>query len=81
MPGVLIVEAMAQAAGVLGAEPDSEPEEKLVFLAMIEQARFRKPVVPGDQMRIEVVFLKLKPSVAKIHGIATVDGVVVAEPT
>jgi len=54
-------------------------DEKLVFLAMIEQARFRKPVVPGDQMRIEVVFLKLKPSVAKIHAVATVDGVVVAE--
>lgn len=79
MPGVLIVEAMAQTAGVLVLNRIKNRAEKLVFLAMIEQARFRKPVVPGDQMRIEVVFLKLKPSVAKIHAVATVDGVVVAE--
>ncbi|MEO8127612.1 MAG: 3-hydroxyacyl-ACP dehydratase FabZ [Bryobacteraceae bacterium] len=79
MPGVLIVEAMAQAAGVLVLNRIKNRDEKLVFLAMIEQARFRKPVVPGDQLRLEVIFLKLKPSVAKIHAIATVDGVVVAE--
>lgn len=79
MPGVLIVEAMAQTAGVLVLNRIQNRSEKLVFLAMIEQARFRKPVVPGDQLRIEVVFLKLKPSVAKIHAVATVDGVVVAE--
>jgi 3-hydroxyacyl-[acyl-carrier-protein] dehydratase len=79
MPGVLIVEAMAQAAGVLVLNRIQNRDEKLVYLAMIEQARFRKPVVPGDQLRIEVVFLKLKPSVAKIHGIATVNGAVVAE--
>lgn len=79
MPGVLIVEAMAQTAGVLVLNRIKNRAEKLVFLAMIEQARFRKPVVPGDQLRIEVVFLKLKPSVAKIHAVATVDGVVVAE--
>lgn len=79
MPGVLIIEAMAQTAGVLVLNRIKNRAEKLVFLAMIEQARFRKPVVPGDQLRIEVVFLKLKPSVAKIHAVATVDGVVVAE--
>lgn len=79
MPGVLIVEAMAQAAGVLVLNRIKNREEKLVFLAIIEQARFRKPVVPGDQMRIEVTFSKLKPSVAKIHGIAMVDGAIVAE--
>lgn len=79
MPGVLIVEAMAQAAGVLVLNRIKNREEKLVFLAIIEQARFRKPVVPGDQMRIEVTFSKLKPSVAKIHGVATVDGAIVAE--
>ncbi len=79
MPGVLIVEAMAQTAGVLVLNRIQNRAEKLVFLAMIEQARFRKPVVPGDQLRIEVVFLKLKPSVAKIHAVATVEGVVVAE--
>jgi len=79
MPGVLIIEAMAQAAGVLVLNRIPNRSEKLVYLAMVEQARFRKPVVPGDQMRIEVVFLKLKPSVAKIHAVATVDGAVVAE--
>jgi 3-hydroxyacyl-[acyl-carrier-protein] dehydratase len=79
MPGVLIIEAMAQAAGVLVFNRIQNREGKLVYLAMIEQARFRKPVLPGDQLRIEVVFLKLKPSVAKIRGVATVDGAVVAE--
>src|SRR5216684_7763828 len=56
MPGVLIIEAMAQVAGVLVLNRISNRKEKLVFLAIIEQAKFRKPVVPGDQMRIEVVF-------------------------
>jgi beta-hydroxyacyl-ACP dehydratase FabZ len=79
MPGVLIVEAIAQAAGILVLNRLKDRNEKLVFLAMIENARFRKPVIPGDQLRLEVIFHKLKPSVAKIHGIATVNGVVVAE--
>ncbi|HUS08784.1 MAG TPA: 3-hydroxyacyl-ACP dehydratase FabZ [Bryobacteraceae bacterium] len=79
MPGVLIVEAMAQVAGVLVLNRIPNRAEKLVFLATIEQARFRKPVVPGDQLRIEVKFSRLKPSAAKIHGEATVNGVVVAE--
>jgi len=78
MPGVLIVEAMAQVAGVLVLKRMENRDEKLVFLATIEQAKFRRPVAPGDQLRVEVKFLKLKPSVAKIHGEATVDGVVVA---
>jgi 3-hydroxymyristoyl/3-hydroxydecanoyl-(acyl carrier protein) dehydratase len=78
MPGVLIVEAMAQVAGVLVLNRMENRKEKLVFLATIENAKFRKPVVPGDQLRIEVKFLKLKPSVAKIQGEATVDGAVVA---
>jgi beta-hydroxyacyl-[acyl carrier protein] dehydratase FabZ len=79
MPGVLIVEAMAQVAGVLVLNRIPNRAQKLVFLATIEQARFRKPVVPGDQLRIEVKFHRLKPSAAKIHGEATVNGVVVAE--
>ena len=79
MPGVLIIEAMAQVAGVLVLNRLPNRAQKLVFLATIEQAKFRKPVVPGDQLRLEVKFLKLKPTVAKIHGEATVDGVVVAE--
>lgn len=78
MPGVLIVEAMAQTAGVLvlkelGGRP------KAVFLASVDQAKFRRPVVPGDQLRIEMKVIKRKASVAKVSGQVTVDGQVVAE--
>lgn len=79
MPGVLIVEAMAQAAAVLVMSRLEDPQSKIVFFASISEAKFRKPVVPGDQLRIEVDFLKLKPTVAKIQGKALVDGAVVAE--
>ena len=79
MPGVLIIEAMAQVAGVLVLNRMPDRDRKLVFLATIENAKFRRPVVPGDQLRIEVKFLRLKPSVARIHGIATVDGNIAAE--
>ena len=79
MPGVLIIEAMAQTAGVLVLHRMQDRDSKLVFLATIEEAKFRRPVVPGDQLRLEVTFLKLKPSVAKMQCIATVDGVKVAE--
>jgi 3-hydroxyacyl-[acyl-carrier-protein] dehydratase len=79
MPGVLIIEAMAQTAGVLVLHRMQDRESKLVFLATIEEAKFRKPVVPGDQLRLEVTFLKLKPSVAKMQCTATVDGAKVAE--
>jgi 3-hydroxyacyl-[acyl-carrier-protein] dehydratase len=77
MPGVLIVEAMAQVAGVLVLK-ELGPQAA-VFLAAIEQAKFRRPVVPGDQLRIEMKVRKRKASVAKMYGTATVDGVVVAE--
>jgi 3-hydroxyacyl-[acyl-carrier-protein] dehydratase len=79
MPGVLIVEAMAQVAGVLVLRKLDDRQKKLVLLASIEQAKFRKPVVPGDQLRIEMKVDKWKATVAKMHGQATVDGVVVAE--
>lgn len=79
MPGVLIVETMAQVAGVYVLSRLPEPDKKIVFLAGIEEAKFRRPVVPGDQLRIEVKFLKLKPSAAKIQAVATVDGAVAAE--
>ena len=79
MPGVLIVEAMAQVAGVLVLKQIPDRENKLVLLATIEQAKFRRPVRPGDQMRIEMKLTKRKASIAKMHGVATVDGAVVAE--
>ena len=79
MPGVLIVEAMAQTAGVLVLKNIPERESKLVLLVAIENARFRRPVVPGDTLRLEMSVLKRKASVAKMAGRATVDGQVVAE--
>ncbi|HYO81705.1 MAG TPA: 3-hydroxyacyl-ACP dehydratase FabZ [Bryobacteraceae bacterium] len=79
MPGVLIIEAMAQVAAVFVLSRVPDPASKIVFFASIAEAKFRKPVVPGDQLRIAVEFLKLKPSVAKVRGVATVDGAVAAE--
>ncbi len=78
MPGVLIVEAMAQVAGVLVLSSLAS-KQKVVFLASIDNAKFRRPVVPGDQLRIEMKVGRRKASVAKMYGTATVDGVVVAE--
>ena len=79
MPGVLIIEAMAQAAAVLVLNRVEDRENKIVFFASINEAKFRRPVVPGDQLQVEVTFLKLKPSVAKVQGRATVEGQLVAE--
>jgi beta-hydroxyacyl-ACP dehydratase FabZ len=79
MPGVLIVEAMAQTAGVLVLKSIPDRDKKLVLLVAIENAKFRRPVVPGDQLRLEMAVIKRKASVAKMAGKATVDGVVVAE--
>jgi len=81
MPGVLIVESMAQVAGVLVLSQIEDRKKKLVLLASIEEAKFRKPVRPGDQLRIEMKVVKRKASIAKMSGVATVDGVVVAEAT
>jgi beta-hydroxyacyl-ACP dehydratase FabZ len=79
MPGVLIVEAMAQCAGVLVLKSIEDRANKLVLLVAIENARFRKPVVPGDTLRMEMKIIKRKATVAKMSGVATVNGVVVAE--
>ena len=81
MPGVLIVEAMAQAGGVLLLSSMPDRDQKLVLLGSIEAAKFRRPVVPGDQLRLEVRVLHRKASVCKMSGTATVEGVVVAEAT
>ena len=79
MPGVLIVESMAQVAGVLVLQSMTGRDRKLVLLASIEEARFRRPVLPGDQLRIEMTVLRRKASVAKMTGKATVNGNVVAD--
>jgi len=79
MPGVLIIEAMAQAGGVLVFKTLPEREKKLVFLMGVEGARFRKPVQPGDQLRLELVVVRVKAKVGKLTGKAYVDGGLVAE--
>jgi 3-hydroxyacyl-[acyl-carrier-protein] dehydratase len=79
MPGVLIVEAMAQVAGVLVLKSIPDRHNKLVLLASVEEAKFRRPVVPGDRLRIEMTVTRAKATVAKMRGVATVDGKVVAE--
>src|ERR1700686_1495368 len=72
MPGVLILEAMAQVAGVLVLNSIPDRHSKLVLLASVEQAKFRRPVRPGDQLRIEMKVTKRKSTVAKMYGTATV---------
>jgi len=79
MPGVLIVEAMAQTAGILVLASLPNRDSKLVLLVAIESARFRRPVVPGDTLRMEMAVVKRKASVAKFAGRATVDGQLAAE--
>jgi beta-hydroxyacyl-ACP dehydratase FabZ len=79
MPGVLIIEAMAQVAGVLVLSGIPDRKNKLVLLAGVDGAKFRKPVRPGDQLRIEMKILRSRASMAKVSGTATVDGTVVAE--
>jgi len=73
------VEAMAQVAGVLVLKQIPDRKNKIVLLASVEEAKFRRPVLPGHQLRIEMKVTKRKATVAKMHGQATVDGQVVAE--
>ena len=79
MPGVLIVEAIAQAGGILLYHSIPEPEKKLVVLGKIDQTKFRRPVVPGDQLRLEARIIKLKTRFCHIMGKALVDGEVAVE--
>ncbi len=80
MPGVLVVEAMAQAGGVLLLRQVGEDlSRKLIYFMGIDKARFRKPVVPGDQLRLELTVLRLKARVAKMRGEAYVGDQLVAE--
>lgn len=77
-PGVLILEALAQATGILGFKTVTErAENELYLFAAIDEARFKKPVVPGDQMVLEVKFLKERRNIWKFYGEAKVDGQVV----
>jgi 3-hydroxyacyl-[acyl-carrier-protein] dehydratase len=80
MPGVLIIEAMAQTAAAWTAHVEAvDTEGKVVLFMGVDEAKFRRPVVPGDQLRIEVSILKRRPPVWRYEAVARVDGKAVAE--
>jgi 3-hydroxyacyl-[acyl-carrier-protein] dehydratase len=81
MPGVLIVEAMGQAGGVLAyaSHAGDTPETRLIYFAGIDKVRFRKPVIPGDQLIMELKIMKRRMKMIKMSGIAKVEGKLVAE--
>ena len=79
MPGVLIVESTAPTAGVMMLANLPDRDQKLVFFTGIDGAKFRRPVVPGDQLRLELTVLRLRPRYIKLRGEAYVGGHLVAE--
>jgi beta-hydroxyacyl-ACP dehydratase FabZ len=79
MPGVLILEAMAQAGGLMVLPEDGSAAGKNFFLVSIDQAKFRRTVVPGDQLRVTVTLAKARANFRKLAGRAEVDGQLVAE--
>lgn len=82
MPGVLIIESMAQTAAVLVVQTlGAEAEGKLVYFMTVDDARFRKPLVPGDTVRVHVTKIRSRGSVWKFRGEARVDGTLCAEAT
>src|ERR1700722_4742458 len=81
MPGVLVVEAMAQAGCILLLKEVADREQKLVVFTGIEQAKFRRPITPGDQLRLEVNVLSFRPRQGRMEGKAYVDGKLACEAT
>jgi UDP-3-O-[3-hydroxymyristoyl] N-acetylglucosamine deacetylase/3-hydroxyacyl-[acyl-carrier-protein] dehydratase len=79
MPGVLIIEAMAQVGGLLLLGQVEDPQNKVVYFMSIDNAKFRKPVIPGDQIRFELEMVQFKGKTCKMRGVGYVDGQVVAE--
>jgi beta-hydroxyacyl-ACP dehydratase FabZ len=79
MPGVLLIEGMAQAGGLLLLHDIPDRQNKLLLFASIEEAKFRRPVVPGDQVRYEIEVLRLRSTYCKLAGKALVDGQLAAE--
>ncbi len=79
MPGVLLVEAMAQAGGYMMLREVEDRHRKLIYFTGIDGCRFRRPVVPGDQVIFEVKVLSVRRSFAKLHGRALVDGELACE--
>jgi len=81
MPGVLIVEAMAQAGGLLMMSEMENVAEKVVYFMSLDDVKWRKPVVPGDQLIFEVELVQRRGTILKMRGVAKVAGVTVAEAT
>ena len=79
MPGMLILESMAQAGAFLVLNSVEDPLSKNMFFSAVEKAKFRKPIIPGDQVRLEMDLLKIRMKVVKLGGTAYVDDKVVAE--
>lgn len=79
MPGVLQIEALAQVGAILALRELDDRDDKIPFFAGIENARFRRPVVPGDTLTLEVTALRIGKKVQKMHGVAMVDGQITAE--
>lgn len=79
MPGVLIIEALAQAGGILLLHQLEDCKGKTMYFMAIDAVKFRKPVVPGDQLKLVAKILKLKGTIAKIHGEAFVNDELVTE--
>jgi UDP-3-O-[3-hydroxymyristoyl] N-acetylglucosamine deacetylase/3-hydroxyacyl-[acyl-carrier-protein] dehydratase len=79
MPGVLIIEAMAQAGGMLLMDELQTPEDKVVYFMSLDNVKFRRPVVPGDQLRLEVEMIQFRGRTCRLKGLALVEGQVVAE--
>jgi len=78
-PGVLLIEGMAQAGGLLLLQDIPDRSKKLIYFAGIDEAKFRRPVVPGDQIRYELEVLRLRSTFSKLAGRVTVDGQLCAE--
>jgi 3-hydroxyacyl-[acyl-carrier-protein] dehydratase len=81
MPGVLIIESMAQTGGVLLLQEVPDRENKLLYFVAVDGARFRRPVVPGDQLKVEMKVISWRGDFCKLDGRATVDGQLAAEAT
>jgi len=79
MPGVMIVEAMAQTGGVLVMQEFENIEDYVIFFMSIDKVKFRKPVVPGDQLRMKVKVLYFRRNICRLRGEAYVDGELAAE--
>ncbi len=81
MPGVLLLEAMAQTVGVMALKslPEGEAKKKVLYFMSIDKAKFRKPVIPGDQVRFELELIKNRGNIKSFKAEAKVDGAVVAE--